>query len=316
MSAQAVRENGYAEEGKNEVSMTLNMLRYFISVAEKGSFTEAAAACYVSQPALSRAIANLEKEIGCTLIDRDIRKSVRLTPAGEVMLVEARRILLQLDVMAERVRTAERESCVSISVGYIAYGMLRRFRAAKEEALSALTRGGARLLPVYGSAPEIKERVLSGELDCAILPESATWDMDCRKAAVCSLAMRVLIPRTHPLFGVKSVRIEQLRDSGFVFFDPRDLPMTLAGNMKLCHEAGFAPKIVGYGRKIGDVSDLAYQQGALGLVSEAFDYAATEDIALVPVEGDRLVYGLSLVARRQGVNPMTERLFADIEQSL
>lgn len=297
--------------------MTLNMLRYFISVAEKGSFTEAASACYVSQPALSRAIANLEKEIGCTLIDRDSRKSVQLTPAGKAMLVEARRILLQLDVMTERVRSAEREGCVSISVGYIAYGMLRRFRAAREAALSALTRGGARLLPVYGSAPEIKERVLSGELDCAILPESATWDMaDCRKMSVCSSEIRVLIPKTHPLFGAKSVRIEQLRDSSFVFFDPKDLPMTLASNMKLCHEAGFAPKIVGYGRKIGDVSDLAYQQGALGLVSEAFDYAVTKDIDLVPIEGRKHSYEMVLVAREKPVNPMTERLFACIRQSL
>ena len=71
--------------------MTIHMLEYFIAVAECQSFTDAAGRCFVSQPALSRAIANLEKEVGCALIDRENRKSVTLTPAGDMMLVEARR---------------------------------------------------------------------------------------------------------------------------------------------------------------------------------------------------------------------------------
>ena len=43
--------------------MTLQMLEYFIALAEYGSFTDAAGACFVSQPALSRAIASLENEL-------------------------------------------------------------------------------------------------------------------------------------------------------------------------------------------------------------------------------------------------------------
>ena len=55
--------------------MTLQMLEYFVALAEKGSFTDAAAACFVTQPALSRAIATLEQELGCVLVDRDKRKN-------------------------------------------------------------------------------------------------------------------------------------------------------------------------------------------------------------------------------------------------
>lgn len=297
--------------------MTLNMLRYFISVAEEGSFTDAAAACFVSQPALSRAIANLEAELGCTLIERDGRKDLQLTPAGEVMLVEARRVLQQIEVLTERVQRARREGGASVTLGYIAYGLLRHFRSATRPAIDALNHGGIRLQPVYGSAPEIKERVLSGELDCAVLPDNCTLDMpDCRRVWVCSAELNILIPGTHPLFGEKTVRLEQLRDSPFVFFDPRELPMTLASNVSICREAGFEPRIVGYGHKIGDVSDMAYQHGAVSMVSEAFRYAVTEEIDIVPIEGKRYEYKQMLVACRRAVNPAVDRLFDEVRREL
>lgn len=294
--------------------MTLSMLRYFIAVAEAGSFTEAAAACFVSQPALSRAIANLETELGCTLIDRDGRKSVQLTPAGQVMLVEARRVLQQIEVLAQRVQRAEREGCAHVTLGYIAYGLLRTFRKATMRPLETLTAAGVRLEPVYGAAPEIKERVLSGELDCAILPENCTQDMSgCRKLFVCISPMHVLIPKTHPLFGMPSVRLEQLRDSPFVFFDPKDLPHIFARHVGLCREAGFEPRIAGYGHKIGDVADLAYQHGGVSIVSEAFRYAASQEIDIVPLEGDHRGFVMALVANRRTQNPALDQLFEQIE---
>ena len=55
------------------MDMTIHMLEYFIAVAECQSFTDAAGRCFVSQSALSRAMANLEKEVGCALIDRENR---------------------------------------------------------------------------------------------------------------------------------------------------------------------------------------------------------------------------------------------------
>ena len=144
--------------------MTIHMLEYFIAVAECQSFTDAAGSCFVSQPALSRAIANLEKEVGCALIDRENRKSVTLTPAGDMMLVEARRVMGQLDAMVERVRQIDEQTRSVVTVGYIAYGLLQSFRTAAQAALDQAAEEGIRIEPVYGSAPEIKERLLSGEL--------------------------------------------------------------------------------------------------------------------------------------------------------
>ena len=60
----------------------LKQLRYFIAVAEHSSFVQAAQNLYITQPALSRAIAKLEEELGASLVERTTR-SIRLTAAGQ-----------------------------------------------------------------------------------------------------------------------------------------------------------------------------------------------------------------------------------------
>lgn len=76
--------------------MELRQLRYLLTVAEEGHFTRAAEKLYVSQPALSQQIKQLEEGIGSVLIDRSARQ-VRLTPAGEVLCHYASRVFQELD---------------------------------------------------------------------------------------------------------------------------------------------------------------------------------------------------------------------------
>ncbi|MCG6966390.1 MAG: transcriptional regulator CynR [Chromatiaceae bacterium] len=71
-------------------------IRYLLAVAEHHSFTRAAESLYVSQPTLSQQIKQLEESLDVQLLDRS-GKSVRLTDAGEVYLLHARRALGELD---------------------------------------------------------------------------------------------------------------------------------------------------------------------------------------------------------------------------
>lgn len=71
--------------------VSLERIRYFLSVAESGSFTKAAQECFVTQTAISQQIALLEKELGVKLFQRD-NKSVQMTGAGRRLLPMAQRI--------------------------------------------------------------------------------------------------------------------------------------------------------------------------------------------------------------------------------
>ena len=62
--------------------MLFKQIKYFVSVVECNSFTEAAEQCYISQPAISQQIQALEKDLGVELIHRENR-SFSLTPAGD-----------------------------------------------------------------------------------------------------------------------------------------------------------------------------------------------------------------------------------------
>src|SRR4029078_1166556 len=73
--------------------MEIHQLRYFVAVAEEGSFSRAAAKVRVSQPSLSQQIRKLEAEMGQPLFDR-LSRSVVLNEAGRCLIAYARTIVL------------------------------------------------------------------------------------------------------------------------------------------------------------------------------------------------------------------------------
>lgn len=85
------------------MNVTLRQLQYFVALAEARHFGRAAAKVFVSQPALSTQIRELEDRIGVALVDRAGR-GFRLTPAGQDVLASARRIVAEVDRMAANAR--------------------------------------------------------------------------------------------------------------------------------------------------------------------------------------------------------------------
>lgn len=79
--------------------MELRQLRYFVAIAELEHFGRAAEQLNIVQPALSRKVKQLEEEIGTELFER-LPRGVRLTQAGEFLLLEARALLVKADNIA------------------------------------------------------------------------------------------------------------------------------------------------------------------------------------------------------------------------
>jgi LysR family transcriptional regulator, benzoate and cis,cis-muconate-responsive activator of ben and cat genes len=94
----------------------LRQLRYFVAVAEELHFSRASARLNLAQSALSAQIRQLEGEVGGPLLVRSTRR-VELTPAGEALLVDARRILADADGALERCRALARGEAGALVIG-------------------------------------------------------------------------------------------------------------------------------------------------------------------------------------------------------
>lgn len=100
-----------------DVSVELRQLRYFVAVAEELHFGRAADRLHMSQSPLSRAIRELERELGLVLFVRTTRR-VELTAAGSVLLERSRRALAEIDgAIADARRSGQSDGGV-LRIGY------------------------------------------------------------------------------------------------------------------------------------------------------------------------------------------------------
>src|SRR5712671_557869 len=87
------------------LAIELRHLRYFVALADAGSFTHAAEQLFIAQPTLSQQIRRLEESIGTPLLHRR-REGLRLTAAGSVLLEESRNVLSLVDHGLSQTRQA------------------------------------------------------------------------------------------------------------------------------------------------------------------------------------------------------------------
>ena len=153
--------------------MELRTLRYFLAVAREESMTEAANVLHVTQPTLSRQIADLERELGCTLFDRTNRSTV-LTEDGMRLRQRAEEILSLVDQTEDEL--ADRGGSLTGNI---------RIGAGETRAMHLLTDAFAGLhrehpavtLELFtGNADTVEERLERGLLDFALVIEPVNVD--------------------------------------------------------------------------------------------------------------------------------------------
>jgi LysR family hca operon transcriptional activator len=243
--------------------MELRHLRYFVAIAEEGSFTQAAERrLHTAQPSLSRQIRQLETEIGAELIMRGPR-GMRLTAAGIVFLDHARAILASVGVAAGAARRAASPAKAPFTVGFLTgheLGWLPRVLAALQDHLPR-----TELTVHSASSPELEQALLAGEMDMAFLrpSEAATGITFVRVAEETLFA---LLPVAHRLAALDTVPVEALAEEKFVSISRHYAPalrnvidtfLNDAGiRLTPVHEAETLPMVVSMILSTGGVSML------------------------------------------------------------
>jgi DNA-binding transcriptional LysR family regulator len=217
--------------------MELRQLRYFVAVAETLHFGRAAARLHMSQPPLSRQIKSFEAELGTALFVRTSR-GVRLSAAGNALLVDARRLLREADAISTGAHALGRGKVGSVRLGFIstaAYNVLPRVLPEFHR-----RRPGVRLHLQEATSDAQAAMLREGDLDAALVVPPLS-EVGCayrrllREPLIAALPARRRWPRRVPL--------ATLASEPFILF-PRKAGVGLYDLIVgFCRDAGFTPRI-------------------------------------------------------------------------
>jgi DNA-binding transcriptional LysR family regulator len=180
--------------------LSTRQLRAFLTLADSASFTRAAAACHLSQPAFSALIRGLEEQVGLRLFDRSTRHVV-LTPEGAALRPRAQRLLEEFESALEGLRelaARERGRVAVALLPSLAAGWLPQVLAGFRAKWPGITLSVADVL----SEPCI-ERVQRGEADLALAAVRADTP-ELQAQPFCTDGFHLVLPAGHRLGSVNA----------------------------------------------------------------------------------------------------------------
>lgn len=181
-------------------------LRYFVEVASSGSLSAASARLHVAVSAISRQIGKLESEVGTPLFDRYAR-GMTLSAAGEMLLVHARRSLIEADAVLADIAAQRNQGGTLIRIA-CTEGFTRYFMS--NVICDFLGKVPGTRFSVHVDRPdEVSEKVKNGEADLGLV-FTMLADSTLEILYAASAPIYATVPRGHALAGRQSLSLEDL----------------------------------------------------------------------------------------------------------
>ncbi len=267
------------------------LLRSFLVLAEELHFGRAAIRLHMTQPPLSKQIVRLEAELGVLLFDRN-RRGVRLTPAGEALVTEARRLMSQADQAIHAVRQAERGDAGRVRVAFNASALF-----IVSEQMTGLLR--QHLPKVQCSWEEMgsSEQALAlqqerFDIGLAQVPDDIPG-LESRVFAQVPLV--IAVPASHRLAHQRVVTLKEIAQEDFVAI-PREIgPGFFDLVISTCMAAGFSPRIRHQARHLLTAMGLVATNDSVSLMPKTMARASVPGVRLVRISGKPIYANYSIV---------------------
>lgn len=292
--------------------MELRHLRYFHAVAEELSFSKAARRLHIAQPALSRAVQELEAELGSLLLDRS-RRVMRLTPGGEVLLREAGVLFERLDETVRKVRRAAAGAEGELRLGYIGPptraflgGLLKAFHERYPRVNIVLEE----------RTPErVWEMVSKGRLSVGLTrPVLAHEALGLQSLLLCQEPLCAAVPADHRLAERKTIPWGELAEEPIVILARREGAGSHDTILAACAGAGFTPHLVHTPSVIGTILRYVEAGAGLGIVPESVT-PESDSVRLIPLV-PRETLPVVMVWSREGDDPAVTAFRGIVEEWL
>lgn len=193
--------------------MEMQQVRYFVALAQTLHFTKAAEACNVTQPALTRAIQQLEHELGGPLFNRE-RSNSHLTELGRIMLPYLAEVDANVRAAKDTAKSVRGLKKVKLKIGVmctigpqLVAGLLPRFKVNHPEVEIELVDDGA---------PQMVERLERGDLEIAFVGSHEDLPDTLHQLRIFDEKFVILLPRNHPLSAEPVVQAADLHGQPYV----------------------------------------------------------------------------------------------------
>ena len=287
---------------------TFRQLEYLVAVGEAGSIAAASARVNVSSPSISAAISQLEAEFGVQLFVRRHAQGLSLTPGGQRIFNEARRILhaaASLNELASDINEHPRGpitlGCLVTIAPYLSASLRRGFESKHPDARVTLR--------------EAHQGTLLAMLRRAEIDVAITYDMDVPGDTVFTplthLPPLVILPHDHPLAENDTIALEDMAGDPMVLLD---LPNSRDYFLSLFHQAGLRPNIAERTGELSVVRSLVANGFGYGLINlRPLSNLAPDGgrLAYVPLAGDHRAIALGLLTMRSDLKSRVLRAFED-----
>ncbi len=287
----------------------LRRLQYFLAVARERNFTRAAEVLHVAQPALSRQVRLLERELGVELLHRTTH-TFELSAAGTFLLERGPAVLDAADDLWRATASFGAGERGHVAFGYGA--------SAGYETVPKLVRTLAERLPdlevttAVMSSTQILSGVREGAIDVGVLrcpPTDGAYESRLLRVE----AQGVLLRRDDPRGGADSVTMDALADTPFLMH-PRDAnPGHYDAVLELCRARGVDPRVVHRAVSFDLAQTPVVAGEAVAIVGESSRLGLPGELTWLRLQPPA---GLEtrLVARALGRTPATDRLLAAAEE--
>ncbi len=279
--------------------MDINRLNEFIVLATQLNYSKAANQLFLTQPALSRHIHDLEQTLGAQLFIRDTH-NVYLTPIGELFFTEAKAIVERYDHALQLVREASGNMSQQINIGFLGAAVqpflsnfLAEFEVTHPQIIPHLT--SSHLDPLI--------RMLDkDEIDiCFVTHVDSTYISGLHSETLLTDPLMVVLHPSHPLAGREELSLRDLSDVPFIAFDD-DNPYTNEIHSQLFKKAASNYNVV---QKAPNIETALFfvemNLGAFIIPSHLRNMA--NNLTILPMKDESCHIDLNLLWKKSNPNP-------------
>ena len=283
--------------------MDLRHLRYFLAVAEELSYSRASRRLRVAQPALSRAVKELEANLGVEVFERT-KHFVRLTPAGSVLRQEAALLFDRWDEALERVKRTAAGEEGELRLGYIGpptQPFLGRLLSEYKQRYPRVS------IHLEERTPErVWEMVARGRLSLAITrPVQVHESSGLKTLLLRNERLGVLVRDDHPWAGKKSLGWKALANHPLIVLARREGMSLHDAMLAGCREAGFMPRLSHTPSLVGTIMSYVEAGAGVGIVTDSVGITS-QTLQFIPLAPQRTV-PLVLVWQQEADAPPVQR---------